>query len=256
MSRLTTQLQRLFALPTQPLASGQLPLVGPRDSVRTLVAGFSRGADWNVVAALLHGVQIDWELPAPAISTAADAGYQVWFSLAEPVSLEQAGYFLDALRDRYLASLPPGSYALLPRRDAANTIPLVPALHEQSGKWSAFIDPSLGEMFKDEAGLDMPPGDDRQADMLSGFGCITASDFARVISPMQEITEPRPLVHTSGVALSPAAGRSYEDPRAFLLAVMNDSTVAMADRIDAAKALLPAYQTGGHASPSTGGKAQ
>jgi hypothetical protein len=35
---------------------------------------------------------------------------------------------------------------------------------------------------------------------------------------------------------------SFSDPRAFLLQVMNDATVPMALRIEAAKALMPAEE--------------
>lgn len=240
MSKLNLQRQRLFGLPEQAPDGTALALVNAGGQVRTLVAGFRKSSDWASVADLYQAVQVDWEWPAPAISVSADQGFQIWFSLAEPVSLAQAGQFLELLRQRYLAGLPASAVALQPGHEG-DCVPLVPALHAASGKWSAFIDPSMGEMFIDEPGLDMAPGLDRQAEMLAALASIAAADFHRVMAA------PPPTGNAdSQRGMSPGS----DHPHGFLLAVMNDPSVAMGDRIEAAKALLPHYLADGMLAPN------
>ena len=144
-----------------------LNLVGTDGMVRTLVIVIGRGSDWEAVVGLCTGLQADLGWPTPAIAVAPDSGFQVWLSLAAPISLSEAGGVLLALRRKYLTDLPVSRLRCLPGLAGGDqSISLVPAFHTESGKWSAFIDPGMGSMFKDECGLDLAPNLDRQTDML------------------------------------------------------------------------------------------
>lgn len=252
MDKLIAELQRLYGLAPQAgpglaacLAGGpglDLDLVGPDGGARALLVDFARAADWEDVARLCRGLQEDFELPAPALSVSAGAGFRVWLSLAEAVPAPRAAAFLDALRRRYLPELPAARVRLLPGGGPADRVGLAPALDAASGKWSAFIDPGLGSMFIDEPGLDMAPGPDKQADLLAGLASIRADDFERALAALLagEAATPAPGV-TAGGRLG--LGGGFADPKSFLLAVMNDPSAGAGDRIRAARALLPYFET-------------
>ena len=95
-------------------------LIAPDGRVRALVLALARPADWALMSVLWRGVQTDLELPAPAIAVSGIDAYQLWFSLAEPVSLAQAKAFLESLRLRYLGQIEPGRLSIRPWGDAAN----------------------------------------------------------------------------------------------------------------------------------------
>lgn len=225
MDKLTTELSRLYGRPGEP---------------RALLLGFRRTADWERAAGLWQAIQEELELPAPAISVSVADGYRLWLSLAGPLPTTEAQDFLAALRDKYLADLSPDSLELL-IGDPGSLSP-VPALDPASSKWSAFIDPSMGSMFVAEPGLEMAPSRDRQADMLASLRSIAADGLHRAMEKLRADAE----------ADAPPTGKSssalqghFADPKSFLLAVMNDASLAMRDRIEAAKALLPSFQTTG-----------
>lgn len=222
MDKLTTELSRLYG--------------GPGEA-RALLLGFQRTADWERAASLWQAIQEELELPAPAISVSVADGYRLWLSLAAPLPSTEAQGFLDALRGKYLADLSPGSLELLVGEPGS--LSPVPALDPASGKWSAFIDPSMGGMFVEEPGLEMAPSLDRQADMLAGLRSIAADGLRRVMEKLQAEADLPP----TGSPSSSATQGHFADPKNFLLAVMNDASLAMRDRIEAAKALLPAFQT-------------
>ena len=292
MNRLDTELHRLYLPQQQPTAPQQAEpaqdaspaLIGTDGQVRALVLELASAAGWEAVAALWQGLQNELELPAPAIAISG-AGYQVWISLAQPVSVAQARGFLESLCRRFLAGIAPRHVQLLPslQSDAADapeapdipgaSVParharLIPAQLDESGHWSAFISPHLAAMFADEPWLDMKPSPDAQADLLLRLKSLSPADWRRA----QLQLEPAEAAPTFAAASSPlpaalpdpaaAAGNRPDaeanaptsphdqlaaptdelDPRRFLLAVMNDPTVEMGMRIEAAKALLP-YST-------------
>lgn len=260
MNKLTTQLQRLYFRLDQPelrqqaeddLSSQSFHPVGADGMVRTLLIKFARPGDWEVVARLYQALQEELDWPAPAISVSGEKGFRLWLSLAQPVPLAQAQHFLAVLRRRHLADLPPASLELVPDAESA-TINLVPALHTVSGKWSAFIDPSLGSMFSDESGLEMAPNMDRQADLLAGLKSIDAAAFQHGLaqlaaddSPPSPATEPVPgesAQRPAGERSTLTVGSNFSDPKSFLLAVMNDPSASAGQRIKAAKALLPYFE--------------
>lgn len=270
MNRLIAELKRLYFLDHQPgycLGGGAdtrreaqidaetlarclageagvaLELVGPEGDGRAMVVAFGKGSGWEAVARLYEGVQEDFDLPAPAISVSGGDGYQVWFSLAEPVAATEARAFLAGLRRRYLAELPAGQLSFHP--DGGETLALVPALQPETGKWSAFIDPSMGAMFGDEPWLEMAPNMDKQADLLAGFASIKPGEFRRTLDMLG--AEPAPdKTPAPGDSCGKAHARlgvgcDFTDPQSFLLAVMNDASASPRLRIEAAKALLPYF---------------
>lgn len=242
MTTLIAELRRLYALPGQTLpdpsaaAEGGGDLVGPDGQVRTVVVGLAGAAAWPAVAALCEGVEAELELPAPAVSVAGAAGFRVWFSLASAVPLARAVAFGDGLCRRFLAELPAAHVDLLPTPAGRGALPAVPAAEGATGRWTAFIDPALGGMFADEPWLAMAPNPERQADLLAGFASIAAADFERVMAMLGAAAAVSPA------AAGPAAGGAFSDPKGFLLAVMNDPGVSLAQRIEAARVLLPYFE--------------
>lgn len=255
MNKLLSELHRLYYFADQPkptraslAADLTLAPVSRDGRVRTLVVGFKRASAWPQVASLYQAVQQDLALPAPAISVSGEEGYGLWFSLAEPVAVAVAQAFLVALRRQYLADIVAIDLDCQPSATAAAqpTISLPPALCAASGRWSAFIDPSMGSMFLEEAGLEMAPNADKQADMLAGLVSIKAAAFAAAGRRLgqgapADIPSPAPGAATSGLNLN----GHFSDPQAFLLAVMNDPSASTGERIQAAAALLPYFAPAG-----------
>ena len=250
MSRLHTEFQRLY-LP--PLPDGAAPtLVDAQGQVRAMVLGLAGPADWPALAAVWQGVQAELDLPAPAIVVAGDAGYQLWFSLAQPVPAAQARGFVLALQQRWLAGVKPQRVACWPSADGPprHARP-VPAPLAEGGPWSAFVAQDLAPVFGDEPWLDQPPNPDGQATLLAGLASMPLADFGQALRLLQPAAPDTPPAGQAGLADAPdavAAARSgqvgqvgpFTDPRQFLLAVMNTDTAPLALRIQAAQALLSA----------------
>lgn len=275
MNKLITELQRLYFLPDlqskefSGVEDDRLPdgdstapryqlvtdlrLLGDDGLVRAMVLDFRRASDWPAVAALFQALQDDLELPAPAISVSGEAGFKMWFSLVDSLPLAEALHFLTALRSKYLPAIPEHQLSFLPSTEVE--ISTVPGLHPVTGRWSAFIDPTMGSMFIDESGLEMAPNMDRQAEMLAGFKSIASDDFQRAVArlsispldaamgnhPEQDFppsADPAVLRSTTNL------GNKYKDPISFLVAVMNEPSLAISARIEAAKALLPYFPQG------------
>lgn len=235
MTRLQSELHRLYGVqdPVDALADdAQAP-------VRAMVLALARPADWALLSGIWQGVQADLGLPAPAIAVSGMDAFQLWFSLAEPLAWAQARAFLDALRMRHLSEVPPERVGLMPAGHALATLPPQQFGDEQ---WSAFVAPDLAPVFAGTPWLDIPPNLDGQADLLSRLVSIQPVDFQRA---MRLLTTPA-VVASAGDAgasatapIGSCAGRGrYQEPKGFLLDVMNDESVALALRIEAAKALL------------------
>lgn len=234
MGRLHTELSRLYLGPaaeSQDAVDGSR-LIDTHGLTRALVLGLAQPADWDAMSRVWQGVQADLELPAPAIAVCGADGYQLWFSLAQPVPVVQAQAFLERLRLRYLSTVAPRRVTLSP--GPAGHTRLVPAQQADTGQWSAFVSSDLAAVFADDPSLDLPPGEDNQADLLSRLKSIKPADLQAALERLQPETPQPPTVGHS-VRADPAP----QDPRSFLLAVMNDTAVPLALRIEAAKALLP-----------------
>lgn len=246
MNRLQRELQRLYGPQADAGLDLGLDARGMGDAqgrVRAMVLELARPADWTALSAVWGGVQADLALPAPAIAVNGSDGCQLWFSLVEPVPATQAGAFLDALRRRYLGDYEPGRVAMLPALDTSSARPLrparqVPALQADSGLWSAFVASDLVSMFTDEPWLDMPPNPDGQAQLLAPLKSIPPAQFELALQRLRPATVPSAPVQASKDAAQAAASL---DPKRFLLDVMNNDSLELALRIEAAKALLPYF---------------
>lgn len=246
MNRLQAEWQRLYL--SAP-ATGEAPESEPpalalqEGRTRTLVLAVAAPGAWAGVLAVWQGVQADLQLPAPAIAVAGGEGYQLWFSLAEPVPVAQALAFVAGLRSRYLAELGPECIASFPTEPAAARTARAPRLPPHPigpGRWSAFVASDLGALFADEAWLDLPPSVDAQADLLSRVQVAPLADWRRACERLAP-TAPPPAPSLPA-ASDPPVGNSpgpQDDPRRFLLGIMNDPAVDLHLRIEAAKALLP-----------------
>lgn len=227
MNRLEAELQRLF------LASGQSREDAP---ARALVLEVAGAGGWNELAKAWQGVQADLQLPAPAIAVSGSDAYQLWFSLAEAGPAAQSLAFLDALKKRYLGEVPAGRIRSSPSPAPGAQAPRIPPVQVAEGRWSAFVTVDLAAVFAEERWLDMPPTPDAQADVLSRLQCTPPADLLRAVERLASTDLP-PAPDGAG------AGAAAQDPRNFLLEVMNDRSVALPLRIEAAKALLPCAGT-------------
>ncbi|MBC7956072.1 MAG: hypothetical protein H7Y33_09415 [Cytophagales bacterium] len=243
MNRLQTELHRLY-LPHSAAEPGAdaaaSSLIDPEGKVRAMVLELARPANWELLSKVWRGVQVDLELPAPAIAVSGTDGFQLWFSLSQPVSVAQAHAFLASLRARFLADVAPKRVCLMPAVDASAPRQAlhargVPAEQEQTGNWSAFVASDLAPVFADTPWLDIPPSNEGQADLLSRLESIKPPAFEAALERLRPAT-PADAGHLLAGA---AASVGSQDAKRFLLQVMNDDTVALALRIEAAKALLP-----------------
>lgn len=199
------------------------------DRVRALVLALARPADWAALGRMWQGVQTDLGWPAPGIAVSGTDACQLWFSLAEPVPAAEAHALLECLRTRFLAEVPPHRVELLPSADGVQQAPVMPALQTDSPEgdvWSAYIAPDLAPVFAETPWLDIRPGSEGQAELLSRLASISAAEYRAAL--------PVAVPSSAGLAVSGPC----TDPRQFLLQVMNDERVEMGWRIEAAKALL------------------
>jgi hypothetical protein len=265
MNRLQHEVHRLY-MPQAPGGQHVPPddagLIDAGGQVRAMVMELARPADWQALSTVWNGVQLDLELPAPAIAVSGTDGYQLWFSLAVPLPAVQAVAFLEALRLRYLSDIQPHRLSLWPTVAASSALPvqhakLVPAAQAPGGLWSAFVAPDLAAVFAAEPWLDLPPTPEAQASVLSRLKSIQVADLEQALErlrPTAPSTASRPASDAAEVA-GAEAGRMNPrrlpaglapDPKRFLLDVMNDDTLALGLRIEAAKALLPYFEQAPH----------
>ena len=242
MNRLQSELHRLYLArsPAHGEADAQSSaLIEPSNRVRAMVMELTRPPSWELLSRVWQGVQSELELPAPAIAVSGIDGLQLWFSLAEPVAASQAHAFLESLRARFLPDIDPKRVRLMPAADASAPHPerharLVPALQEQTGNWSAFLAADLAPIFADTPWLDIAPNEEGQATLLRGLETMKPAAFDEALKRLGPIaTSITALPH-----LQPVTATADEDPERFLRRVMNDDSVALALRIEAAKALL------------------
>ncbi|RZL09628.1 MAG: hypothetical protein EOP40_09165 [Rubrivivax sp.] len=248
-TRLHTELHRLYgpgasASPTAGLDG----LIDEDGQVRAMALSLGRPADWEAISGVWQAVQSDLSLPAPGIAVSGMDSYQLWFSLDEAVPAAQAQAFVEALRVRYLSAMAPSRVTLLPGRAPEATRVLPPASEwewpagalppQQIGtdQWSAFVAPDLAPIFADTPWLDIPPSLDGQAELLSRLRSIKPGAWQSARALLTPAPAEAPASPTAEPSGSPGP---HQDPWRFLLQVMNDATVPMASRIEAAKALLP-----------------
>lgn len=236
MDRWNDEWQRLYAVREDG------GLVDEDGRVRAGVLELGRPADWRPLSQLWQGVQADLGWPAPGIAVNGSDGYQLWFSLPRAVPAPEVEALLRELVRRYLLDAAPARLRWWPRVQGGQVVHAahVPRVMPGGERWSAFVAPDLAAVFGDEAALDLPPGNEAQAELLARLQSIQPDHLARVQPPPQSpaVRADRPR---EGVeAPEPADTVAQQEPRQFLLAVMNDASVDMALRIEAAKALLDA----------------
>ena len=244
MTRLQSELHRLY-LPRPP-ADGEVDarpstLIDSSGRVRAMVMTLTRPPSWEILSKVWKGVQAELDMPAPAIAVSGVDGLQLWFSLAEPIAAAQAHAFLEALRARFLPDIDARRVGLMPAAHGSALHPqqqaaLVPALQEQSGNWSAFVAADLAPVFADTPWLDIPPSEEGQASLLRGLSTTTPAVFEAALKQLGLSVDAQ-LVQSVLLAQA-ATSAADEDPKRFLLRVMNDDSVPLALRIEAAKALL------------------
>ena len=245
MNRLQTELERLYlgGLVFAPANAQDLSLADARGRVRALVLEVVQPIGWDALCEVWQGVQMELELPAPGIAVSGRDGLQLWFSLETSIPADQAHAFLEALRARFLAHVAPARVRLWPTlEEPVRHAALVPALQADTGNWSAFVAPDLAAIFSQTPWLDVEPGEEGQAALLRGLRSIKPAVFdaalagMRATAPQAAAAAPVPVPVLARETTS--SQEATDDPRRFLLRVMNDETVALALRIEAAKALL------------------
>ena len=204
--------------------------------VRAMVLELARPAQWDALSVVWRGVQTDLGLPEPAIAVSGIDGHQLWFSLAEPVCAADAQAFLEALRSRYLDTVEVPRIGMF----AGVRARLVPALQAENGQWSAFVSFDLAGIFTDEPWLDLAPNPVAQARLLSRLECIEPGAFKAALAQIA-LAATAPIAHAA-----PQVNATSLGPKEFLLSVMNDQSVGLHLRIEAAKALLPYVESGSH----------
>jgi hypothetical protein len=263
MSRIDREIARLY-LPRGPFEASVPPheaaqtltaqwrLITPDGLTRALVLELARPADWTLLGEVWRGVQADLALPAPAIAVSGVDAFQLWFSLAEPVDAALGARVLSALCSRYLPQvradrlrLWPGAADASSSQDLeASLIHAVPQMRSED-QWSAFVAPDLAPVFEDTPWLDIPPNEEGQADLLSRLQSILPRDFEQALQQLGVAMSSDPAKNVHDTGLHARMGSSIDtssDLRAqaqqFLLQVMNNEQLPMAQRIEAAKALI------------------
>ena len=258
MSRLRSELERLFFLPGATASTHDAPGESPLKAegrVRALVCELTGPSAWSMLQRLWMGVQTELGWPAPAIAVNGIDACQLWMPLSQPVLADQAHRMLQSLCAGHLADVPAHRLRLWPASEAQGHAmpPLVPAVCAPGDVWSAFVAPDLAPVFEDTPWLDVPPNLDGQAELLARISPLSQGDWQRAWAALRDgdAAERAPAMAPVDGAEAPARRRAtetsepaqlghHEDPRAFLLAVMNADTVSLALRIEAAKALLHA----------------
>jgi hypothetical protein len=243
MNRLQSELHRLY-LSRSPThgEDGSPPsgLIDADGTVRAMVMELARPPSWELLSRVWQGVQSELELPAPAIAVSGVDGLQLWFSLAEPIMASQAQGLEKRMRLRFLPDVDSRRVRLMPASDASAQHPglhamRVPALQEPTGNWSAFVAADLAPVFADTPWLDIPPNEEGQASLLRGLSVIKPAMFDDALKRLEQTT---PSADVQCAHPQPVTATADEDPERFLRRIMNDDTVALALRIEAAKALL------------------
>ena len=263
MNRLQSELRRLYLVTSQAVGkidAQSVALIDPPATVRGLVMELTRPPCWEVLARVWYGVQTELELPAPAIAISGIDGLQLWFSVDEPIPVAQAQAFLEGLRVQFLPDIKRDRLRLLPAANSSASraqdraqphAPPVPALQEHSGNWSAFVAPDLAPVFADTPWLDVPPNEDGQAALLRGLEPMKLAVFEAALANFgfsAQPASPSPTPHSTALSAAlvadpfacerPVTSPRADDPKRFLLQVMNDVAVPLAQRIEAARVLL------------------
>lgn len=234
-----------------------------------VVAWHVRAADSDWVSRVWTWVQTQAGLPAPAIAVDGQGGWLLCFALpsSRPVNEAQA-----VLRQLICDGLQHGGVAVSPADAAAWRLTCWPAdlpadacedavpvpSQVAPDRWSAFVAPDLVPVFAESPWLDCAPSEEGQAALLSKLVPIPANEWAQLLTassqdgsdsladkvshgdgPGQAAAQRGAPLDSLRAPWSTSNGAALRDaPRTFLLAVMNDASVDLALRIEAARVLL------------------
>lgn len=242
MTRLPSELQRLFAVPAH---AGTL-MPGDGGMVRTLVLAWGQPLGVSGLSALWQGVQDAWDWPAPAVALNGADGWELWFSLAQAVPQAQARTVLHGVLQRWAPGAATAHVRLWPSGHDTASHPVPPTMVSPE-HWSSFISPGMVTLFADEPWLNVPPNPDKQADLLAPLQGISPAAWARALADVAAAAPEPAAGQAPAPALWTTAAPTAQGwtPRAFLLAVLNDPAVPLPQRLDAAQALLPYEETTG-----------
>lgn len=245
MTRLQTELARLYlprSVPDGADNSNPHAWLDAQGRTRVLMLELRCPADGTMLSHIWRSVQVDWEWPAPAMAVSGTDGLQLWFSLAEPVPVAEAVTLLAGLRQWHVPGWGAHRVRQWPEQPVLGELAPVPRCEAASGHWAAFVAADLMPLFEESPWLDIAPGEEGQAQLLAGLGSVRPAQWRAVMAQLQPVSVP-PSVQAPLPQGAVAAGET-NDPRQFLLRVMNDEAVPMALRIEAAKALLPVTPSG------------
>lgn len=246
MDRLNTQHHRLYLPPGA--REDATRLLGDDGRVRALVLALGGPADWAALVPLWRGVQAELKWPEPAIVVNGRGAFELWFSLAEALPQGEAARLLAQLQHRYLGGVRADRVHAWPGADAAAELPACPPFNAGPERWAAFVTPDLPAVFGDDPALDFEPGADAQAELLARLRPVSGAELRSALAALGDVGQAALAPPAGGASPVPQPGTPpglpaigpSDDPRAFLTAVMNDATVPLALRIEAAKGLLQA----------------
>jgi hypothetical protein len=220
MQKLLSELTRLylpagsvspeqFAQQLEGQASYAVHLASDDGMTRAMVIAFQKTADsadghWTSLCAMANGLQGTLGLPAPAVSISGADEYGLWLSFAAPTPIAQAQEFLTLLHKAYRPDVEV-------RPDAVRQpVPLLPCMHQMTGKWSAYIHPGLGASFLDDMGLEMAPPLGAQVGFLEQVESISAAQFMHALMKLRQL-------HGNVAAASAPAPQQGAAPAGLLL---------------------------------------
>jgi len=265
MPRIDREIARLYLTPepmgpleclVQPHEAAEGPaahwrLITPPGMTRALVLELARPADWALLGEVWRGVQADLALPAPAIAVSGVDAFQLWFSLAEPVDAALGTRVLNALCSRYLPQVRSDRLRLWPGLAETSSpvgmdtacIHAVPQMRIE-GQWSAFVAPDLAPVFEDTPWLDIPPSEEGQADLLSRLQSALPRDFEQALQQLglgastASQADAGTVTAPSTIRAPDSSSDTRDQAQRFLMQAMHNEHLPMAQRIEAAKALL------------------
>ncbi len=144
----------------------------------------SADGHWMRLCAMANALQSQLGWPAPAVSVSGKDAYGLWLSLASPTPVAKVQALLGLLHQAYLPGVPVHPEA------ATLPVPLLPGMHQATGKWGAFIHPGLGASFIDEMGLEMAPPLTAQSAFLDSLHSITDEQFLHGMNLLQALYGP------------------------------------------------------------------
>jgi hypothetical protein len=182
----------LFAQQLQGGTSLAVHLATGDGMTRAVVIAFPQTADsadghWMRLCAMANALQTQLGWPAPAVSVSGKDAYGLWLSFASPMPVGQVQTLLGLLHLAYLPGVPVHPEA------ATLPVPLLPGMHQGTGKWGAFIHPGLGASFIDEMGLEMAPPLAAQSAFLESLHSITDEQFQHAVTLLSQLHGPLPI---------------------------------------------------------------